>query len=40
MIYDVIRLVDRPDLIETAAEWFHNKWGTHWKHIWRVWRNA
>ncbi len=27
MIYDVIRLVDRPDLIETAAEWFHNKWG-------------
>lgn len=24
---DVVRLTDRPDLRDTAAEWFHEKWG-------------
>lgn len=27
MAYDVIRLEDRPDLKERAAQWFHEKWG-------------
>ncbi len=27
MKYKVIRLVDRPDLKERAALWFHEKWG-------------
>lgn len=27
MKYKVIRLVDRPDLKERAARWFHEKWG-------------
>lgn len=25
--YEIIRLVDRPDLKENAAQWFHEKWG-------------
>ncbi len=27
MTYDIIRLKDRPDLKERAAQWFHEKWG-------------
>lgn len=27
MKYDIIELSDRPDMKETAAEWFHKKWG-------------
>ncbi len=27
MAYEMIRLVDRPDLKERAAQWFHEKWG-------------
>jgi len=27
MAYEIIRLVDRPDLKERAAQWFHEKWG-------------
>ena len=27
MAYEMIRLVDRPDLKERAAQWFHAKWG-------------
>lgn len=27
MEYKVIRLVDRPELKECAAQWFHGKWG-------------
>lgn len=27
MNFDIVRLVDRPDLKETAAQWFHEKWG-------------
>ena len=26
MAYELIRLVDRPDLKERAAQWFHEKW--------------
>ena len=25
--YEIIRLVDRPELKERAAQWFHEKWG-------------
>ena len=24
---ELVRLADRPDLLETAARWFHEKWG-------------
>lgn len=27
MKYDIIELSDRPEMKETAAEWFHKKWG-------------
>ncbi len=27
MTYEIIRLVDRPDLMDRAAQWFHEKWG-------------
>lgn len=27
MAYEIICLVDRPDLKERAAQWFHEKWG-------------
>lgn len=27
MNYEIISLVNRPDLMETAAQWFHEKWG-------------
>ena len=27
MTYDIIRLEDRPDIKERAAQWFHEKWG-------------
>lgn len=27
MAYEIIRLADRPDLKEKAAQWFHEKWG-------------
>lgn len=27
MNYEIIRLTDRPELKEEAAEWFHEKWG-------------
>ncbi len=27
MNYEMIRLEDRPELMEQAAEWFHKKWG-------------
>ena len=27
MAYEIIRLVDRPELKERAAQWFHEKWG-------------
>ena len=27
MKYDIIRLSDRPDMKESAAIWFHEKWG-------------
>lgn len=27
MNYEIISLVSRPDLMETAARWFHEKWG-------------
>ena len=27
MAYEMIRLVDRPDLKERAAQWFHEKCG-------------
>lgn len=27
MTYHIVRLTDRPDLKEAAAEWFHEKWG-------------
>lgn len=27
MDYQIIRLADRPEILETAAQWFHEKWG-------------
>lgn len=27
MYYEIIRLTDKPDILETAAQWFHEKWG-------------
>lgn len=27
MCYQIIRLTDRPPVLETAARWFHEKWG-------------
>ena len=27
MTYKIIRLTDRHDILETAAKWFHEKWG-------------
>ena len=27
MSYRIIRLTDKPDILETAARWFHEKWG-------------
>ena len=27
MNVELVRLADRPDLLETAARWFHEKWG-------------
>ena len=27
MNFDIIRITDRPELKEKAAEWFHEKWG-------------
>lgn len=27
MEYKIVRLVDRPEIKEQAAEWFHEKWG-------------
>lgn len=27
MSYEILRLTDRPELKETAARWFHEKWG-------------
>lgn len=27
MKYDIIRLIDRPEIKEQAAQWFHEKWG-------------
>ena len=27
MAYEIIRLADRPELKERAAQWFHEKWG-------------
>lgn len=27
MKHDLVRIVDRPDLIDQAARWFHEKWG-------------
>ena len=27
MDYKIVRLTDRPELKETAAQWFHEKWG-------------
>lgn len=27
MKYDIIRLIDRPEIKESAAQWFHEKWG-------------
>lgn len=27
MRYQIIRLTDRPSVLETAARWFHEKWG-------------
>lgn len=27
MTYDLIRVADRPQLLEQAARWFHEKWG-------------
>jgi len=25
--YEIVRLTDRPDMLERAAQWFHEKWG-------------
>lgn len=27
MNYEVIRLIDKPEIKEQAARWFHQKWG-------------
>ena len=27
MSYKIIRLTDQPEILERAAEWFHEKWG-------------
>ena len=27
MTYEIVRLIDRPQLKERAARWFHEKWG-------------
>ena len=27
MKYEIIRLTDKPKLLQTAAKWFHEKWG-------------
>lgn len=27
MNYEIVRLVDRPEMKEQAAQWFHEKWG-------------
>ncbi|MDE6751114.1 MAG: GNAT family N-acetyltransferase [Lachnospiraceae bacterium] len=27
MKYDIIRLIDQPEIKERAAQWFHEKWG-------------
>ena len=27
MEYAIVRLAERPELLEAAAEWFHNAWG-------------
>lgn len=26
MVYEIIRLIDRPEIKEQAAQWFHEKW--------------
>lgn len=26
MDYEIIRLIDNPEMKETAAQWFHEKW--------------
>lgn len=37
MNYEIIRLMDKPELKEQAAQWFHEKWGFRWKHIRKAW---
>ena len=27
MKYEIVRLIDKPEIKEQAAEWFHEKWG-------------
>ena len=27
MSYEIVRITDRPELLETAARWFSEKWG-------------
>lgn len=27
MNFEIIRLIDKPELKEEAAQWFHEKWG-------------
>ncbi len=27
MKFEIIRLTDRPQMAESAAQWFHEKWG-------------
>ena len=27
MNFEIIRLIDKPELKEAAAQWFHEKWG-------------
>ncbi len=27
MSYEIIRLIDKPEIKEQAAQWFHEKWG-------------
>lgn len=36
--FDYITLRDRAELKNSAAEWFHCKWGFQRKPIWNVWR--
>jgi len=38
-VYRYITLLEVPELRDTAAEWFHKKWGCRKRHTWNAWRH-